>query len=105
LVAFIFILLGLFQFFKAQNFGGLWLAFIGWFLLDASRASYVSFVLMAGLRGRHVAELMDRECATVEGHLSLQDFVNEYLLRCGRRCYVVVRGGEVTGLITPNEVK
>ncbi|PYX95597.1 MAG: peptidase M50 [Acidobacteria bacterium] len=105
LVAFIFILLGLFQFFKGQNFGGLWLAFIGWFLLDASRASYVSVELMAGLRGRHVADLMDRECATVEGHLSLQDFVNEYLLRSGRRCYVVVRGGEVTGLITPNEVK
>src|SRR5438445_2500680 len=104
-VAFIFILLGLFQFFKGQNFGGLWLAFIGWFLLDASRASYVSVELMAGLRGRHVADLMDRECATVEGHLSLQDFVNEYLLRSGRRCYVVVRGGEVTGLITPNEVK
>jgi Zn-dependent protease/predicted transcriptional regulator len=104
-VAFIFILLGLFQFFKGQSFGGLWMAFIGWFLLDASRGSYVQVELMAGLRGRRVADLMDRDCPTVEGHLSLQDFVNEYLLHSGRRCYVVLRGGEVTGLVTPNEVK
>jgi len=50
-VAFIFILLGLLRFFVGANFGGLWLAFIGWFLLDASRSSYVQVQLMAGLRG------------------------------------------------------
>src|SRR5213080_1230341 len=65
-VAFIFILLGLLRFFVGANFGGLWLAFIGWFLLDASRSSYVQVQLMAGLRGRRVADLMDRDCAAVE---------------------------------------
>jgi hypothetical protein len=30
---------------------------------------------MAGLRNRRVADIMDRDYATVEGHLSLQDFV------------------------------
>ena len=104
-VAFIFILLGLFRFFVGENFGGLWLAFIGWFLLDASRASYVQVELMAGLRGRRVADIMDHDWPTVEGHLSLQDFVDEYLLRSGRRGYVVVRDGQIIGLITANEVK
>jgi Zn-dependent protease/predicted transcriptional regulator len=104
-VAFIFILLGLFRFFVVKDVGALWLAFIGWFLLDASRASYVQVELTAGLRGRRVAELMDRDCATVQGHLSLQDFVNEYLLHSGSRCYVVVQDDQLTGLITPNEVK
>jgi len=104
-VAFLFILSGLFRFFVGANFGGLWLAFIGWFLLDASRASYVQVELMAGLRGRSVADIMDRDCPTVEGHLSLQDFVNEYLLRSGRRCFVVLQNDRVAGLITPHEVK
>ena len=51
-VAFMFIMLGLYRFFAGANFGGLWLAFIGWFLLDASRRSHVQVELMEGLRGR-----------------------------------------------------
>jgi Zn-dependent protease/predicted transcriptional regulator len=104
-VAFFFILVGLYRFFVGQNFGGLWLAFIGWFLLDASRSSYVQVELLEGLRGRRVADLMDRDCPTVEGQISLQDFVDEYLLQSGRRCFVVVQDGRLAGLITPHEVK
>ena len=104
-VAFIFIMLGLYRFFAGANFGGLWLAFIGWFLLDASRRSYVQVELMEGLRGRPVADIMDRDCPTVEGHLSLQDFVQEYLLRSGRRCFAVVQNGRLSGLVTPSEVE
>ncbi len=104
-IAFVFILLGLFQFFVGKNFGGLWLAFIGWFLLDAARSSYTQVELLEELRGRTVADIMDRDCPTVESHLSLQDFVNEYLLRSGRRCFVVVQDQRLVGLITPHEVK
>ncbi len=104
-VAFAFIFFGLFQFFVGKNFGGLWLAFIGWFLLDASRSSYVQVELTEALRGRNVADIMDRDCPTVESHLSLQDFVHEYLMRSGRRCFIVVQDNRLVGLITPNEVK
>ncbi|HKS74754.1 MAG TPA: site-2 protease family protein [Terriglobales bacterium] len=105
-VAFAIILLGLFQFFTEHgNFGGLWLAFIGWFLLDAARTSYVQVSLMTELRGRTVADIMDRNCPTVEAYLSLQDFVDEFLLRSGLRGYVVVHNDQIVGLITPHEVK
>jgi Zn-dependent protease/predicted transcriptional regulator len=104
-VAFLFILLGLLRFFVGENFGGLWIAFIGWFLLDAARASYASVGLTARLRGKRVADIMDRECPTVEGHLSLQDFVDAYLLHSGLRGYIVLRGDQLIGLITPHEVK
>lgn len=105
-VAFVIILLGLFQFFTERgNFGGLWLAFIGWFLLDAARTSYAQVGLMTELRGRTVADIMDRTCPTVDAYLSLQDFVDEFLLRGGLRGYVVVHGDQIVGLITPHEVK
>jgi Zn-dependent protease/CBS domain-containing protein len=104
-VAFLFILSGLYRFFLGANFGGLWFAFIGWFLLDASRSSYVQVELMAGLRGRRVADIMDRDYATVESHLSLQDFVYQYVLKTGHRCFVVVQNDKVSGLITTHEVK
>jgi predicted transcriptional regulator len=48
---------------------------------------------------------MERDCPTVEGYLSLQDFVDEHLLRTGRRCFIVVQNHNVTGLITPHEIK
>lgn len=104
-VAFLFILYGLFRFFTVENFGGLWIAFIGWFLLDASRSSAAQVELMELLRGRTVADLMDRDCPTVESHISLYDFVHQFLLNSGRRCYIVVQGDRLVGLITPNEVK
>ena len=104
-VAFIFIFLGLYRFFLGANFGGLWLAFIGWFLLDASRSSYAQVAVMTGLRGRPVADIMERDCPTVEGHLTLRDFVDEYLLRTGQRCFIVVQNHNVSGLITPHEIK
>jgi Zn-dependent protease/CBS domain-containing protein len=105
-VAFLLILLGLFQFFTEHgNFGGLWLAFIGWFLLDAARTTYAQAGLTSALRGRRVADIMDRDCPTVESYLNLQDFVDEYLLRSGLRGYVVTQNQEIVGLITPHEVR
>ena len=104
-IAFAFILLGLFQFFVGKNFGGLWMAFVGWFLLDAARSSYVQVELTEALRGRKVADLMDRDCPVVEAHLSVEDFVHQFLMSSGRRCFVVVQDGRLVGLITPNEVK
>jgi predicted transcriptional regulator len=59
---------------------------------------------MEALRGRRVTELMDHHCTTVRASLSLQDFVDEYLLR-GQRCFVVVQGNNIVGLITPNEIQ
>ncbi|HZP62029.1 MAG TPA: site-2 protease family protein [Terriglobales bacterium] len=104
-VALLLIFYGIYRFFVGHNFGGLWLAFIGWFLLDASRSSYLQVGLMAGLKDRRVADLMERDCARVEGYLSLRDFVDEYLLHSANRCFLVAQGPIALGLITPAELK
>jgi hypothetical protein len=41
----------------------------------------------------------------VDGSTNLQTFVHEFLLRMGRRCFLIVEKGQFTGLITLNEVK
>jgi len=104
-VAFLFILFGLFRFFVGANFGGLWIAFIGWFLLDAARGSYVQVEIMADLRNRRVADIMERECSAVGGELSVRDFVDEYLLHSASRCFPVIQNGNLAGLVTPNEIR
>lgn len=104
-VAFLFILFGVLRFFQGAGFGGLWIAFIGWFLLDAARSSYYQVGVIAHLRGRTVGELMERNCPTVEGYLSVRDFVDEYLLHSTHRCFLVVQNGRVAGLATPSEAR
>ena len=104
-VAFLFILWGLYRFFVGENFGGLWLAFIGWFLLDAVRSSYLQAGVVAGLRDRRVGDLMDRNCVSVEGFISVRDFVDEYLLHSTSRCFLVMQDHNAVGVITPSEIK
>lgn len=104
-IAFLFIAFGLGRFFLGENFGGLWLAFIGWFLLDAARSSYMQSNIMSRLRGRRVADLMERNCARVEGYLSLRDFIDEHILHSTNRCFVVTNGEQVVGLVYPEDIR
>lgn len=105
IVAFGFIILGIFRFFSGAGFGGLWLAFIGWFLLDAARASYAQLMLTESLRGLRAKNVMTTDCPKIDGLTNLQTFVDEHLLRGGRRCFVVEEQGRIVGIITPHEVK
>jgi predicted transcriptional regulator len=104
-VAFAFIAIGIFRFFGGAGIGGLWTACIGWFLLQATRDSYVQVGLANALKGVRVADVMTRDCPTVDGWLNVQNFVEQELLRTGRRCFIVIEKGEIAGLVTPQEVK
>ncbi len=104
-VASIFIAIGVIEFFGGAGIGGLWIAFIGWFLLQAAGESYLEIGLKRDLEAVRVADVMARNCPTVDGHQDIQDFVDNELLRTGRRCFVVVENGKVAGLVTPHEVK
>lgn len=104
-VAVLFILYGVFRFFMGGDFGGLWLAFIGWFLLDAARSSYIQVGLASQLSGHSVSEFMQRDCGTVEGYISLRDFVDHYLLRSSSSCFLVTQDQHVVGLIAASDTR
>ena len=103
-IAFAMIIYGVMQFFQGAGFNGLWLAFIGWFLLSASRESYAQMVISEGLRGLRVADVMSRDFPVVDANSNLQTFAEENLTRTGRRFWVVTVNGEPEGIITPDEV-
>lgn len=105
LVAFGFIVIGIFRFFGGEGFGGLWLAFIGWFLLGAARTSYAQLAIAESLRGLRALDVMTKDCPVVGGRTNLQTLVDEHLMRTGNRCFVVEEQGRITGLITPHEIK
>ncbi len=104
-IALLFIAFGIFRFFGGAGFGGLWIAFIGWFLMQAASASYSSVALTEGLKGVQVRDIMTSDCVTLDGNMNVEQFVENYLLRSGRRCFVVQQNGEISGLVTPHEIK
>ena len=105
LVAFAFIIIGLFRFFNGAGFAGLWLTFIGWFLLDAARSTFAQFETIEHLRGVRVRDIMAGDWTVIDAKTSLQTFVHDHLLKSAKRCFVVEENGHVAGIVTPHEVK
>src|SRR5438093_3105057 len=104
-VAMAFIVFGFFRFFYTGAFGGLWLAFIGWFLADAAGASQADVEVSAGLAHLRVGDVMSQDCPAVDSNVNLRTFAEDHLLRTGRRCFVVTQGGRQLGIVTINELK
>jgi len=99
------IALGIVTFFWGGGLGGLWFAFIGWFLFDAARDSVTRLKIARSLDGVRVGDIMSRDCPWVASRLDLRTFVDEVLMRTGRRCFLVIEQGRIVGLMTPNEVR
>jgi Zn-dependent protease/predicted transcriptional regulator len=100
------IVLGVVRFFLGAGIGGLWLAFVGWFLLNAARDNHHQLEAVEALRGLTVDDVMARDCPPVATHTHLREFVEDYVIRTGRRCFIVRDDeGDSVGLVTPDEVK
>ena len=104
-VAYGLIMFGLTVFVISGGFGGLWMALVGWFLLEAARESVLQVAVRDALRDVRVSHLMRPGWPRVDAHLPLDRFVFDHLLRGPSRAYAVTRGDQVEGLVTPVEVQ
>jgi Zn-dependent protease len=99
LLAYLMIVFGVWQSLTGSFVSGLWLAFIGWFLLTAAQESYAQVAIRAALQGLRAGDIMSQELPTISRAISLEDYGHE-ILRTGRRCHLVVADGELQGLMT-----
>lgn len=97
--AYVMILFGVWMALKGNWFGGLWLAFIGWFLLEAAKESYVQVALKDSLAGVRTDDVMNRDIPTVTRDMSIDEYIHQ-VLRTGRRAHIVVGGERPSGLIS-----
>jgi Zn-dependent protease/predicted transcriptional regulator len=100
-----FMILGILRFFNGAGLGGLWIAFIGFFLLEAAGASRAQVENGEQWRDVRARDLLERDCPVVDGQDNLRTFVNESLLPTGKQCFLVRNGNKVAGMITPREIK
>jgi len=104
-VGLLFIVWGIAQFFGGAGVGGLWISFIGWFLLTAAGESYMRVGLARSFEGVTAGDIMTTDWPALDGNLDVEHFVHDELLRTGRRCFVITQNGNIAGLLTPHEVK
>jgi Zn-dependent protease/CBS domain-containing protein len=105
LVAFLFILFGVWQVFIGNLANGLWIAFIGWFLESAASSQVQHQVLHDSLAGNRVSDMMSRNYAILPAETTLQQVVDWHILGSGQRSFVVTQGDSVIGLLTPQRVR
>ncbi|HEX8872030.1 MAG TPA: site-2 protease family protein [Candidatus Acidoferrum sp.] len=80
------------------RWGGVWLGFIGWFLLNAAQASVAQVTIRETLAGLHAADVMSQEVPTIPANMSLTEYSAE-VLRTGRRVHIVTMDDRLVGMM------
>jgi len=84
---------------------GLWLLFIGWFLLGAARAEASSMQLDTILSGLKARDLMREDFPKVQPGVSLAEVADDFMVGHGERAIIVAQDGTVSGIITVTDVR
>ena len=104
-IAYLFILWGIFLFFTGNGLNGLWIGFTGWFLLNAAQATRTQATLDSAFQGVTVGQIMNANPTTVPANISLQRLVDEYFLPQGLRSAFVLHGDMLGGMIALSDIR
>jgi Zn-dependent protease/CBS domain-containing protein len=85
--------------------GGLWLAFIGWFLNSAAEMSYRQMLAQETLGNVPVARLMRTRFARVDPWLPLDQLVEQHMIASGQRVFPVEERGRFLGLVCVRDLQ
>ena len=78
--------------------GGLWIAFLGWFLLNAAQETVAQATIRTALAGLRASDVMSHEIPEVSGAMPLDEY-GRLVLRTGQRCHFVLDEGRLLGLM------
>jgi Zn-dependent protease/CBS domain-containing protein len=85
--------------------GGIWFAFIGWFLIQAARSSYEDLQLRQMLSHVEARDVMARDLLRIPPDLTLQEAVDGFFMRYDHGAFPVDDHGRTIGLLTLRTVK
>ncbi len=104
-VAFLFIILGIFLVLRGLIFNGLWIVFIGWFLNRAAVASRQQMQVQDILSLHLAGQVMVSDSIFVPADISVEQVIQDYILRTGKRCFPVLKQERVVGILTLHNIK
>ena len=86
------------------DLGGLWLAFIGWFLHSAATSTIRQALVDASLTRLRARDLMSEDVPRIATDSSIAQFARDLVMR-GRRWALVEHDGSAVGLISLTDVR
>jgi Zn-dependent protease/CBS domain-containing protein len=96
---YLFIAAGVALFIFEGSFSGAWLAFMGWFLLQAAAAEDRYLVTRQALAGLRVSDLMVTDPVTTRPDVTLGDFMDDVVWNRRYTTYPVTDNGHAVGLL------
>lgn len=90
---------GIAMFIFQGSFSGAWLAFLGWFLLNAATAEARYVLTQQALNGVRVRDVMTREPVVVGPDVTLSEFMDNIMFSKRHTTYPVVADGRPVGLL------
>jgi len=81
-----------------RDLSGLWIAFVGWFILNAAQESVAQLAVRETLSGLRAQDVMSHDVPTFPGGNTLEDYAAE-VLRTGRRFHLVLTDDRLTGMM------
>jgi predicted transcriptional regulator len=93
-------------FFGTGFVGGIWLAFIGWFLNTAAVMAYRQVLMRELLQNVPVERLMRRELPpAIRASTPVSGLVNDFVMPTGEQTFPVVDGSSVVGIVRARDVR
>ncbi len=104
LVAFGFITYGGFSVFTGNLMNGIWMGFIGMFLLNLAGSAAAQAKLQQKLDGINVDQVMSRHYPSIPGETTLEQLVSETLAENAQGTYLVTDNEQPPGILTLREI-
>lgn len=105
-LAVLLITLGLAEFLLGGLIGGVWLAFIGWFIFAAAREEEVQASTQQMFAGLCVADAMTPQPQTAPDWITVEEFIQHYVLGNRHSAYPIAdRDGSPVGLVTLRQLR
>jgi CBS domain-containing protein len=96
---------GFLQLFTGNFLGGIWLAFIGWFLSSTADASRREVTLREQLSAVRVKEAMNADPSTISPDTTVAELVSSIFRRDHGRAVPVCQDSRILGIVTVTDVK
>jgi Zn-dependent protease/predicted transcriptional regulator len=104
-IAFLLIFFGIWQILRGFFLDGLWIALIGWFIHSAAARGYQQVLIKESLKDVRAQDLMDTAFESIDGALTVQELIEDYILKKKARSFLITERGALAGIVCLDDVK